>query len=265
MGQPINAQTDENGLRYYEFNGQKLLSVTSYRRVLGMGLGLHNWVVKQVIDAAVLSDRGPLGDDEYRRSLWKAARAKRDAAANLGTAVHEAADDGIPSWKLPEADERKPFLEQYEVAMRTLGLRVLFSEAQVFNLTLGYAGSLDLVGEFTKPLPQYGIAQGDRAVVDLKTGKGIYNDHALQLGMYFGAEFVGGYDPFEDKDVQYPDQTDILQTVTTTGVLHLRPDSWEYIPIPVTDELAAACVDLTRIATWFINHPTIDTLKGVTK
>ena len=135
----------------------------------------------------------------------------------------------------------------------------------MFNLTLGYAGSLDLVGEFMEDLPDYGIKAGERHVVDLKTGKGIYNDHALQLAMYFGAEFVGGFDPFDDKDVQYPDQTDVLQTVSSTGVLHLRPDSWEYVPIPVTDELAAAAVDLTRIATWFINHPTIDTLKGVTK
>lgn len=264
MGQPINAQTDKGGLRYYEFNGQKLLSVTSYRRVLGYGMGLHNWIVKQVVDAAVLTDRGPLGDDEYRKSLWRAARSKRDAAANLGTAVHEAAEDGIPSFQLPEADERKPFLEQYEMALRELGLRVLLSEAQVFNLTLGYAGSLDFIAEATRDLPEYGIKKGERIVVDLKTGKGIYNDHAIQLAMYFGGEFVGGYDPFDQKDVKYDDQTDILSSVSTTAVLHLRPESWEFIPIPITDELAAAAVDLVRIATWFVKNPTIDTLKGQT-
>lgn len=268
MSQPINAQTDDKGLRYYEFNGQKLLSVTSYRRVLGLGFGLHNWVIKQVVDAAVMTDRGPLGDDEYRRSLWKAARAKRDAAANLGTAVHEAAEVGLRAVSLPKdvrPEDVEPFLNQFHLAMNELGFKTLLSEAQVFNLTLAYAGSLDLVVEATKDLPKYGISKGDRIVVDLKTGKGIYNDHALQLGMYFGAEFVGGYDPFDDKDVIYPDQTDILNSVVSTGVLHLRPDEWEYVPIPITDELAAACVDLTRIATWFISHPTIDTLKGATK
>lgn len=260
MATPINATTDDSGLRWYEFNGQKLLSATSLRRVLGMSFGLHNWVLKQVVEAAVTTDRGPLGDDEYRRVLWQRSRAKRDAAANLGTAVHEAAELNITSDKLRDTDDRKPFLQQYEQAIETLALRVLMNEAQVFNLTLGYAGSLDIIAEATKTLPKYGLVEGRRYVVDLKTGKGVYNDHALQLALYFGAEFVGGYDPLDDADVQYPEQTALLQSCEETAILHLRPDEWEWMPIPITDELAAAAVDLTRLAHWFTKHPDLSSL-----
>lgn len=260
MGTPINAQTDENGLRYYEWNGQRLLSATSLRRVLGLSFGLHNWTLKQVIDAAVMTDRGPLGDDEFSRKLWAAARAKRDAAASLGTSVHEAAEQGVKAVLLDDADERKPFLRQYEEAIKTLGLRILINEAQVFNLTLGYAGSLDLIAEAMDTLPEYGLERGDVCVVDLKTGKGIYNDHALQLALYYGAEFVGGYDPIEGKDVPYEQATDTLRSVTGAAVLHLRPDMWEWVPIPMTDELVSAAVDLTRLAHWFVKYPTLEGL-----
>ena len=252
MPAPINATTDKSGLRWYEWNGQKLLSATSLRRVLGMGFGLHNWVLKQAIDAAVTTDRGPLGDDEFRRQLWRAARSKRDAAANLGTSVHEAAEMNVQAASLSDLDERKPFLEQYELAQKELGFEALVNECQVFNLTLGYAGSLDLIA----------VKDGKYSVVDIKTGKGMYNDHALQLALYFGAEFVGGYDPIEDKDVLYEAQTDILKKVESTAILHLRPDSYEWVDIPITDELAAAAVDLTRMAHWFAKHPTIDSLRA---
>ena len=267
MGNPINAQTDDTGLRYYTFNDQRLLSATSLRRVLGMGFGLHNWVISQVVAGAVAARTDPstrtMSDEEYSKVVRKAGTMKRDEAASLGTSVHEAAEAGVRAARLPDTDLRKPYLTQYEAALAELGIEVLLNEAQVFNLSLGYAGSLDFIGRATIDVPKYGIKAGDIPLVDLKTGKGIYNDHALQLALYYGAEFVGGYDPQDDKDVVYVDQTSILKQTTGAAILHLRPDAWDWVPIPITDELAAAAVDLTRLATWFVNHPTLDTLKGV--
>ena len=262
MATPINAQTDKSGLRFYEWNGQKLMSVTSYRRVLGMSIQLHTWVLSQAINAAVSTDRGAMGDEDYKKMLWKGARAKRDAAASLGTAVHEAAENNVSAESLPRSDERRAFLLQYEEAMDELGFEVLLNEAQVFNLTLGYAGSLDIIARCSRDLPSYGLKEGDVIVVDLKTGKGIYNDHALQLGMYLDAEFVGGYDPQDDADVEYPLDTAILQSATKMGVLHLRPDEWEYVPIRHDKTLTDAVSAMTVIAQWFAANPTIETLKG---
>jgi hypothetical protein len=269
MGSPINAVIDpQTDLRWYSFNEHKLMSATSLRRVLGMSFGLHHWAIGQVIDAAV-AGRGTyadsmLNEDEYRKYLRKSSQSKRDEAAALGTSVHEAAELGVRSVLLAEEDPRKPFLLQYEKALAALDIEVLLAESQVFNLTLGYAGSLDFIGRCRSPLPEYGLQRGEVVLTDIKTGKGVYNDHALQLALYFGAEFVGGFDPQEDKDVVYEDATDILKDSTASAILHLRPETWEFIPVPITDQLAAAAVDLVRLARWFAEHPTLDTLKGAT-
>jgi len=257
LSSPINATTDKSGLRYYEYNGQRLLSATSLRRVLGMSFGLHNWAVNQTIEAS-LSMRGNIAasamtDDEYKKHLRKTSMTKRDEAASLGTSVHEAAELGVKANDLGAKDVRKPFLLQFEAAQREIGFQVVASEMQVFNLSLGYAGSLDAIMR---------MPDGTFVLTDYKTGKGIYNDTALQLALYFGAEFAGGFDVQDNKDVEYPHLTDLLNQCQSTAILHLRPDAWEWVPIPITDELAAAAVDLTRMAHWFIKHPTLDTLKG---
>lgn len=257
MPSPVNATTNKSGLRFYDYNGQQLLSATSLRRVLGMSFGLHNWAVNQTIEAS-LSMRGNLAaqsmtDEEYKKHLRKTSMTKRDEAASLGTSIHEAAEMEVKANDLGPNDVRKPFLVQYELAQKELGFTVVASEMQVFNLTLGYAGSLDAI---------FRMPDGRFILVDYKTGKGIYNDTALQLALYFGAEFAGGYDPLDQKDVEYPHLTDLLGQCESTAILHIRPDSYEWVPIPVTDELAAAAVDLTRMAHWFIKHPDLSTLRS---
>lgn len=257
MASPTNATTDKSGLRHYRFNDQKLMSATSLRRVLGMSFGLHNWAVNQVIDAAV-AGRGTQADatftdEEYRKHLRKSSMSKRDEAAALGTSVHEAAENNVLAANLGPKDVRKPFLEQYELAQEKLGFTVEASEVQVFNLTLGYAGSLDAI---------FKMPDGRYVVVDYKTGKGTYNDTALQLALYYGAEFAGGFDMRDNKDVVYEYQSDLLEKCDGAAILHLRPDHWEWIDVPITDELAAAAVDLTRMAGWFIKHPTLASLRG---
>ena len=62
---------------------------------------------------------------------------------------------------------------------------VLWSEATVYSRKHGYAGTADLIarvriGESTLP-----------AIIDIKTGKAVYNDTAMQLTAYARADFVG--------------------------------------------------------------------------
>jgi len=281
MSSPINAQVDEDtGLRYYTFNDQRLVSATSIRKAVGMPLGLHNWVVNQHIDAVL--DDAPLltialdkegaelmrrikrrngsteSDAEARLRARRAARAvirkeadsERDTAAALGTAVHEAAEYGIKADSLSDEDERKPFMLQYERWLEEQKPVVLWTEGQLFSLTHGYAGSFDLIAD----------VDGRRTLIDIKTGRDIYTDHALQLALYFGADFVGGYDPHEEQDVIYEEATRFFQSCVDMAVLHLRPDKYELVRIPLTDELSAAALDMVHFAHWLLAHPTIDTL-----
>ena len=254
MGAPINATTDpDSGLRFYEWNGTPLISVTSIRRVVGMPFALANWMVNQAVDAAVARTWGE-GEsiEDAKKALRKAATLQRDEAAKLGTSVHEAADLAVKAIDLPDEDPRKPFLLQYEQWQADLSPTIRMSERQVFSLKQGYAGSFDLIADIGK----------HRYLVDLKTGKGTYTDHAIQLALYMGADFIGGYDPLTDTDVIYPEDSAIFAECDRMAILHLRPEGYDFINIPFTDELAAAALDMVSVARFLRDHPTIDTLKG---
>jgi hypothetical protein len=261
MGGPLNAAIADDGLRYYAFNDQKLVSVTSLRRVVGMPFALANWQVSQVVNAANLM-RGTMAEkalaqDEYPKVLRKNAMQERDAAAALGSSVHAAADAGVRSIDLPDTDERKPFLVQYESWMASsMAPEIHMSESQVFHLTEGYAGSLDLVAGVKITGPRR------KCLIDIKTGKGLYTDHAIQLALYMGGQFVGGFDPVEGIDVMFPEQTQHLIDCESMGILHLRPDGWQFVEIPFTDRLAAVALDMVHIARFYLDNPDISTLTG---
>jgi hypothetical protein len=227
------------------------MSVTSLRRVVGMSIQLHNWAVGQVVQAATAmhgSDEAEaMGDDEFSKAIRKAGTLKRDEAAALGTSVHEAAAMGVRASALPDADERKPYLARYTEAISDLGWKVVLNEAQVFNLSRRYAGSLDFIA--------YDVERNDYVLVDIKTGKGVYPDAALQLDMYRRGEFCGGFDPISEMDVIDEEATDFLHAVERMGVLHLRPEGWEWMPVGITPELTKAADDMMDFAHWVTKYP----------
>jgi hypothetical protein len=255
MEHPPNAYIDPaDGLRYYRFNDKALVSVTSLRRVVGMPMALANWQVSQVVKAAEAMRgtvyEGTLDDGEYRRVLRAGAMAERNAAANLGTDVHEAAAAGVRSTALLDDDPRVLFMRSYEHWLERKKPVIYLREKQVFNISEGYAGSFDLIAE----------VDGVMTLIDLKTGKGAYNDYAIQLAHYMNAEFIGGYDPIDDRDVIYEDATAIFRQVKQMAVLHLRPEGWGWYRIPATDDLRQAALAMARLARFFIAHPDLSTL-----
>lgn len=277
MAEPQNARTDpESGLRYYRFDDRELISVTSMRRVIGMNIQLHQWVLNEVIDGVLdnphLADglttarvirKGNESDAEYALRIRKEARRpiraygtlRRDEAAALGTGVHEAAEAGVKPDLMAEDDPRRPFLVAYQQWQKDTQPTILLQEQQVFNLTEGYAGSIDLVADIDTR----------RFLIDLKTGSGIYLDHVVQLMLYFGAEFVGGYDPLTDADEVYRQETSLFLGTTDIAILHLRPEGYEFIPIPITDEAAAASLDMVRFSRFLAKYADLPAfLKGVT-
>jgi hypothetical protein len=229
---PINARTDpDSGLRFYTWEGQEYPSVTSVRRLIGMPFTLHNYALSQVIDRAIadhvlidqmlnrprrirerVRDKNVLR--EVRKHLRAAATEERDMAGDRGTRAHEAIRLGTP----PEQCDPDIFghVVQYYDFLRTQGVRILWSEKQVWNLTYGYAGSADALFLFP---------DGRVIVTDFKTGKGIYIDHAVQVVAYGMGEFVGenGW-----VDVRATDQ---LARATGLGILHLSENEWEWVEV----------------------------------
>src|SRR6185369_13461709 len=100
--------------------------------------------------------------------------------ASLGLAVHDAAAQNLSLESVPE--NVRPRLRQFRHWLSVAKPEILASEFQVFNLTVGYGGTGDLLVRF---------AGGSVWLIDLKTGNGVYPEHLIQVLFYSMAEFVG--------------------------------------------------------------------------
>lgn len=227
-----NARTDpDTGLRFYDWQGEEYPSVTSVRRLIGMPFTLHNWALSQVIDRAITDhalvdqmlkrpkrprerNREANIIREVRKHLRAAATEERDLAGDRGSRAHDAIALGLA----PEAVDPDIFgyVVQFIDFMQTMRPQILWSERQIWNLTYGYAGT----GDALMQLPS-----GLIYVVDYKTSKGVYIDHAIQLIAYGMGEFVG------ENDVIDQPATDLLRRADGLAVLHLSETDWEWIEV----------------------------------
>lgn len=248
---PRNATTDPaTGLRYYSWQGRRLPSVTSIRRLAGVPHQLVQWQLSKVIDRAVdewttlgeqLSSGDPAAVQLVRHRLRKAATDERDAAAALGTAVHDAAATGRSVTSVPP--EIAPRLRQYLHWLSSSGAEILGAEFQCWNLTVGYAGTADLLCRFP---------DGSVWIVDLKTGKGIYPEYGLQLLAYLMAEFIGEDDVIDDR------LTSLLREAKGMAVLHLAEDHWEFVSLRADTETWSAFRGLLAFGMWMKDRPQVD-------
>lgn len=250
---PKNARTDpDTGLRFYSWQGRELPSVTSVRRMAGVPHGLHQWSITQVVNRALdnlgsivarAAGRDPGQLAVIRTELRRAATEERDRAAHLGTAVHDAAAKGASLLAVPP--EVAPRLRQYIDWLEASGAEILASEFQTWNLTVGYAGTADLMVRFPN---------GSIWVLDLKTGKGVYSEHALQLIAYLMAEFVGTDDVVDEQT------TTLLRQASGMGVLHLANDHWEFRALTADAATWTAFRGLVAFATWMHEHNAIESV-----
>jgi hypothetical protein len=205
---------------------------------------LPRWAAKLVAEHAVdhfraLDEMMAEGDRNGAINWLKAAPwAKRDDAADTGTAVHLVAELYIEG-KVEEAEAIAKDLDKSGQAkarqvmhfFREVPLRIDMSEAVVYNDTFKYAGTLDLIGtilddELLKLWPGMDLAPLT-LVLDIKTGKGVYDEVALQLAAYRYAEKV----------VELESAT--LEPMIETqggGVIHVTEDGWELIPVDTSKE-----------------------------
>lgn len=263
---PRNARTDpESGLRFYTWEGRELPSVTTIRRLAGLPHGLHQWALSQVIDRAVdnfddltamltrdARPRERVVEKNRRReaAIWLRAAAtdERDLAAELGIAVHDAAARNVA---LEEAEPAvQPRLRQYLDWIQKSRAQIIASEFQVWNLTEGYAGTADLLVDFPTSDPD--DTRHRIWLIDLKTGKGTYAEHALQLIDYRTAEFVGADDRKDDR------LTFLLKRCEGMAILHLADDGWEFRAIRFDEETLAASRGLLRFALWMHTNPRVE-------
>lgn len=216
MAGPRNAETTSKG-RVYRWRDETFDSVTT---IIGGGVpkpALTSWAARSVAEyvadnlasvTAVAKDDRAAAIDLMRGSPWR----ERDAAAAKGSDVHAAAEAHVLGEPQPEWPKLvAPSMRQFELFLDAYQPTFEMTEASVYSRRYEMAGTLDAIC----------VIDGQRLLLDYKTGKGVYGEVAMQLAGYRYMDFVG-----------MPNGDEIpMPEVDGCAVLHLRPQSYKLIPV----------------------------------
>lgn len=186
-------RTGADGTRFYTVKGKKLVSVTTFLKVVGKPF-LFGWYARQEREHSFkvlqkLVDEGAskkkiLRVFEKALSYWHplAAVQYMEKAGRFGNVIHAAVECYLNNDDLPAMKKRhKKVFKQFVKWWKASGFKILKAEHVVYNMKLGYAGTLDalVVGKNKK-----------RIIIDWKTGKSIYPDHYHQNVAYLNCDNV---------------------------------------------------------------------------
>jgi hypothetical protein len=235
MTSPALAAIGPAGHRVYTWAGRAYPSVTAIIKGGVPTPFLPQWAAKVAAEYAVANldrlTRLPTGQAvaEVKRAPW----ASRDAAAGLGDLVHTAVEahaHGQPRPALPT--HAAPFLAAFDQFCADHRPAFLLSEATVYSRRYGYAGTLDAICRLT--------TRAGPVLLDVKTGRGIYPEVALQLAAYAHADFIGT-----------PDGTEAPLPPLADGlVLHLRPGGYQLVPVPIGRAVLEAFLAALAVFRW---------------
>ncbi len=240
------------------------------------------------------ADGKQLKFDELRKWTREQADQPRNIAAMRGTMVHAAIEKNVQwtrierPWveaefenlsakdkaraKAGVKDEDVAFVRRavanYYDMRATVPFVIVAREPQVFNLSVGYAGSADALcwflpeGHDGRDLPKphqltYRLIEsigGYLAVGDWKTGQGIYTDQVVQCHAYGMGEFVGSDGVINHR------LTDILQATTRGVLFHIRPEHWATHMFDFSDPVYRAFLGSVAFARFLAEYPRAEKL-----
>ena len=220
----------------YEIDGQFLRRVTTFTGGMPKPW-LGRWAAKMVAEFAIehQDQWSDLPKTDAMKLLKTVPWSKRDDARDRGTAVHNTIEAMVNGRAIPDdlTDDELNCSAAAEAFIKERGSKILATELTVFNLTHGYAGTLDLWEIDIK---------GVTWILDWKTSKGVYVEHAVQQAAYRNAEFAvvqkrvvasaGSQEKWVGKVIPWgPEMARML------GIVHVRPNGATLHPIRYSDRL----------------------------
>lgn len=256
MTNPLRATTDlVSGDRLYIGSNtqETFLSVTTILGAIPKQFYLVPWAAKLVAENALgLLHEGvtPLGmePDEIVAKLKDCWKEDRDTAGMLGDECHTAAEEML-SKSLGKPDIAQAVLESLAEtlsadAYKRLGFLVQFLrdnevhikavEFTIFNEEQGYAGTCDFAA----------VINGKPGYIDIKTGRAVHPDAALQMAAYARGEYIMDDSP-DKKDMPF---AGIPVDALHGWVLHLQKTKCRLIEADISDEVfdCFCCFLLTK-------------------
>lgn len=173
----------QGGQRGYIINGQWHIGVTSLiKATLADAATLFRWKQKKLINH-VLDVRAELDNVIVDRDeiIARAIEADKQSGpeAQLGTDVHLAIEQHETGQGITITDAKAlKHLDRWLWLKDDHDLEVVTVEQTLVNPHYGYAGTLDQI--VRSNIAPY---RRDRFILDVKTGKGVYDTYALQLAL----------------------------------------------------------------------------------
>lgn len=209
--------------RYYLDGEGPIPSVTTITKVYSTGDALVGWAKRETAACAIrnlellttmVQDGGKAAAQSWLQGI---PDYQRDSAADLGSRVHALAEATVRGEDVEATPDEAPFVDSYRRWLDEVGPDFIALEEMVCSTTHGYAGTLDAIG----------LIDGERWLLDIKTGKSIYDEAAYQMVGYARADFIGrAGDP-----TRYA-----IPRVDRFGIIHVRPERTRLVPYSVTDE-----------------------------
>lgn len=258
MTSPRLSNTTSKG-RTYSFKDREVPSVTS---IIGAGVpkpALVNWgprvcgewVSNNMSTLQAVEDK-KLIIDMVKGAPWR----DRDAAADMGTMLHqyaEALTSGLPVPEVP--DKLVGFIKHLELFLQEWKPDFTRTEVTVFNFKYGYAGTLD----FLAGVSGHGLVLGDYKTSKFgRQGHGIYPETCLQLNAYANAEFMVDTNGVE---IEMP-------PVDTLLAVNIRSDRYAVVPCEKSDRAFRAFLYAKQVSEFvksggeFVGEPLAPPIKA---
>jgi hypothetical protein len=236
------------------------------KMALGTSRPLVEWNVSTVAEAAYDKHRTLAafvedGDREGAIKWLKDARwSKTKEAMARGTEIHRAAEQyalGV----IPEIDPQvEPYVEQFRHLLEDFQPEFVMAEAPVYNVTSGYAGTLDAIAKI----------DGQTVVCDIKTtphgphavsesgkpkSRPPYPEVALQLALYRHAELVGlladrreiNYRRYYQLDLQTMETHAMPETDGAVCIV-VSPEDYLVVPVDTSERIWKAARHVLEVA-----------------
>ena len=222
------------GKRGYLIDGQPVdLSVTD---IIERGVpkpALVSWAADSSAACVVNEWDAITGMEPFARGNYvRSARFRVSDPAKLrGAELHRLLEAVILGREVQVSDQLYGAAKALTDLVDAWDLTPVLSEAPVVNFTYGYAGRLDLIAD---------DRTGARCLVDLKSGKAVYDEAALQLAGYRYAE---GY--LDAAGTLLP-----MVPVDAARVIHVTVDSAELVPVDASEKTWRTFLHAAVTARW---------------
>ena len=206
----------------------------------GFPVNLKQWGADAAANYAI-EHWDELTDLGLAQRLDRMRYAHRDllaGAALRGTEIHALGERIVHGEAIEVPDDHRGPVEAYARFLDTWEIEPVATETPLANTEWGYAGTADL-------WCRIGVHDGALALVDLKTGRSVYESTALQLAAYRRANLWQPEPGVEN---------DEIPVVSEVYVAHVLPDDCQLVPVEAGPDEFREFLYVLQTARWIDAH-----------